>query len=703
VGDQLAVELARLRRRVAELEAAEAEHKRSEQVRAAMLAISQAAHEAGDLDQLFHTIHEIVGTLMPADNFYIALYDRSSDTLVFPYFVDEHDVITAPIRAGRGVTEYIVRTGEALLADSETLKRLADEGEIEPRGQVAASYLGAPLKRGDEVIGVLSVQSYDPARKYGEREREILEFVSEQVAMAIHHKRADAALLESAQQYRAVVEDLPLLVCRFQPDGTISFVNDAYCRYFGRKREELVGKNFMMLIPEEDRDFVRNQFSSLTVDRPKVTYEHRVIAADGRIRWQRWTDRAIFDEQGQLVSFQSIGEDITEQRQLEKQLQQARNAEIVARLAGGMAHYYNNLLTAIVGFAELAMESLPSGHQAAEDIQQVIQSADRAAKLTQQLLAFARKQILEPRITDLNAIAADTVTALRPIIPDNVELVVRQEPDLWAVKVDPYRIQQSLMALGLNSCDAMPQGGVLTLETANVTVDEEYARRHPGIKPGDYVMVTVTDTGSGMSDEVKEHLFEPFFTTKEVGEGTGLGLATVYGTIKQHLGHIYVLSEPNQGTTVRIYLPRADTSADQEPHLDTEHDLPQGNETILLAEDEPLVRQITARLLRRQGYTVLEASGGEEALNVVEKHSGAIHLLLADAVMPRMSGKELANRLREAYPDLAVLFTSGYREDIVARRGILEPGTAFLQKPFDAAVLMRTVRQVLDSRKTDRH
>jgi signal transduction histidine kinase/ActR/RegA family two-component response regulator len=387
---------------------------------------------------------------------------------------------------------------------------------------------------------------------------------------------------------------------------------------------------------------------------------------------------------------------VLEAKGLEQRLQQAQKMESIGRLAGGVAHDFNNLLTAMTGYASLSLEMIPPDDPVSEFLREIQKSVDRATNLNKQLLAFARRQVIEPKVIDLNELILDVGKMLRRLIGEDIELVTRPASDVCAVKVDPGQIGQVLVNMAVNARDAMPQGGTLTIETAHVDVDESMAQTRPDVVPGPHIMLAISDTGTGMTEEVKEHLFEPFFTTKEKGKGTGLGLATCYGIVKQNSGHIWVHSELGQGTTFKIYFPQTTEppiSLDQKE----KQGMQRGVETILLVEDEPSVRDLTAHILRQLGYTVLEASHGDEALGLVQQHADErIHMLLSDVVMPRMNGRELADKLNTLRPELRVLLMSGYADEAIVRHGALEPGIAFLQKPFSPEILARKIREVLD-------
>ncbi len=381
---------------------------------------------------------------------------------------------------------------------------------------------------------------------------------------------------------------------------------------------------------------------------------------------------------------------------LEEQLRQSQKMEAVGRLAGGIAHDFNNLLTVIKGYSELSLLTLKDGDSLKGNIEEIRKASQRAADLTRQLLAFSRRQILEFKVLDLNSILQNLDKMLRRIIGEDIELIYLLSHHLGKIKSDPGQIEQVILNLALNARDAMPSGGKLTIETYNVEFDKTYARTHFGVKPGHYIMLSVSDTGCGLSAEAKEHLFEPFFTTKEKGKGTGLGLSTVYGIVKQSEGDIDAHSESGLGTIFKIYLPRVEEEVSVLLHKDGKDSLPEGKETILLVEDEPYVKGFAIRVLRETGYHLLEAANGNDGLRMAQEYAGEIHLLLTDVVMPQMGGRELADRLKPLRPDMKVLFTSGYTDNAIVHHGVLEPGIDFLQKPFSPEALAQKVREVLD-------
>jgi two-component system cell cycle sensor histidine kinase/response regulator CckA len=382
---------------------------------------------------------------------------------------------------------------------------------------------------------------------------------------------------------------------------------------------------------------------------------------------------------------------------LEEQLHHAQKMEAIGRLAGGVAHDFNNILTAVMSYAGLALDGVSPGHPVRDELEGIQKTARRGAELTRQLLAFARKQVIEPHVTSMKNLILNTDKLLRRLISEDIELVTLISPDVGRIKMDAGQFEQVLINLVVNACDAMPEGGKLTIEATKTILDEHYARQHPDVVPGEYAVLSVSDNGIGMSEDSVERIFEPFYTTKDRGKGTGLGLSTIFGIVKQNNGHIRVDSKPGHGTTFNVYLPCVDEPLSSISVRKEPTSLPHGTETILLVEDEVAVRSLVARVLRQHGYTVLEAGNGEEALHLVENHHDqVIHLLLTDMVMPQMGGKALADQLLTQHPDLKVLFTSGYSDKAIIHSYVLDSGIAFLPKPFAPAFLVQKVREVIE-------
>jgi len=507
--------------------------------------------------------------------------------------------------------------------------------------------------------------------------------------------RAQEQLRQSEARYRTLVDGVRDVIFALAPDGTIASLNPAFETITGFPRDEWLGRPFEQLVHSDDLPLALELLSGVARGEPRPVNQFRIRTRKGDYRMGEFAATPQYRE-GQLASILGIGRDVTERLSLEQQLRQAQKMEAVGRLAGGVAHDFNNILTAITGYADLLLEDLGTTDRRRDDIAEIRKAAERAAGLTRQLLAFSRQQVMQVRVLDLNDVVADTQNMLGRLLGEDIALVTHLDPALGAVKADPGQLEQVIMNLAVNARDAMPGGGKLTIETANAELDDTYVREHFPARPGSYVMLAVSDTGTGMSDEVQSHLFEPFFTTKEKGKGTGLGLATVYGIVKQSGGYIWVYTEPGHGTTFKIYLPRVAGAPAQRASGPKASPVGAGTETVLLAEDEAAVRAVARHALERQGYTVLEASSGEAALDLAERHSGRIHLLLTDVIMPGMNGRALALRLSELRPDLRVVYMSGYTEEAITRHGVLEPGLTYVQKPFTPEGLARKVREVLD-------
>jgi PAS domain S-box-containing protein len=509
-------------------------------------------------------------------------------------------------------------------------------------------------------------------------------------------RRAEQALLESEERYRSLVDNLPMGVWRAPPDldGKFLMGNPAITHMFGcASTEEFMNTPApeFYIHPEEHEDLV----NALRTQGKVAGRELQLKRKDGALFWGSITANMVKNEQGKPLFIDGLFEDITLRRLLEEQLAQAQRMEAVGLLAGGVAHDFNNLLTAIIGHSEIMLLELPPAAPLTENVREVMKAAERGNSLTRQLLAFGRRQILQPWVVNLNSTMADMNKMLQRLIGEDIELVTILDPGLGLVKVDPGQIEQIIMNLALNARDAMPKGGKLTLETANVFLDEHYAQTHLEVKPGLYVMLAVSDNGMGMDSETQARIFEPFFTTKETGHGTGLGLATVYGIVKQSGGHIWLNSEIGKGSTFKIYLPREEEVS--EPSLRTAPVISslQGEETILVVEDDESLRRVIANLLGRYGYTVLEAGDGDAALAGVAGREGSIHLLLTDVVMPRISGRELAESLARLHPETKVLYMSGYTDNAIVHHGVLDAGLHFIHKPFKILHLLQKVREVL--------
>ncbi len=839
------------------------ERKYTQKVQDVLYKISEAMHTARNLRELLALVHDGIQQLMHADNFYVALHDPATDVIEFPYFVDKHDE-AIPKNPGRGLTRYILAKGEALLLTPEKLTVLRDEEGVIPVGTASVDWLGVPLKVKGRTIGVLAVQTYTESIRLYEKDKDILAFVSTQVAMAIQRKQAEeeirrrnreltslnriiaASVVTAEPEYilettcrelaaafevpqavawlfdekkteaqvvaefcaanipsfmaavasisgnnifaevliskaPLVIEDvagdprleglrdlvthrkivslfmLPLMIDTdvvgtvflsttvkhyFSPEqvalarrvseqvsgvlararldkshrllskiieqtaesvvitdtqGRITYVNPAFETTSGRPRAEVLGKNVNLLKSgKHPPEFYRELWDALHAG--KVWHGRFVNRKkDGSFYTDEATIGPVLDDNGRVVNYVSVQRNVTRELALEEQYHQSQKMDSLGRLTGGIAHDFNNLLTAINGFAELMQRQLPEDSPYRSMVGSILYSGQRAANLVRQLLAFSRKQMVNPQILDANTIVIEMDKMLQRIIGEHIEFKTMLNAELWQIKIDPSQLEQIIVNMLVNARDAMPDGGKLTIETANIVLDETYASNYLETEAGPYVLLSFSDTGIGMDEQVQSQIFEPFFTTKDVGKGTGLGLSTVFGIVKQNGGHIQVYSEVGMGTTFKVYLPRAVESQSQAGRAGQSGDMPGGTEIILLVEDEDLVRSLTARVLTDLGYTVLQACNGVEALQLLETRPHPVHLLLTDLVMPEMGGDALAKILTERIPGLKLVFMSGYANRAVMQHSIISPDDVFVSKPFGPPAIAQAVRKALDA------
>ncbi len=512
-------------------------------------------------------------------------------------------------------------------------------------------------------------------------------------------KHAEEVLRQTEENYRSLFENAPVGIYQSTPDGRFLSVNPALahmCGYETPEQQIAATGNLARdwYVDPERREELKRLMAK---DDAVRDFEYEARRKDGTIILLLQNARSVKNADGRVLYYNGAVEDITGRRQLEAQLRQAQKMEAIGRLAGGVAHDFNNALSVISGYGELLQLALPSGERLHRHVEEILKATRRAGSLTHQLLGFSRKQTIQPKMLDLNAVVRDVEKMLRRLIGEDVDFRTNADSSLKRVKADRGQIEQVLINLAANARDAMPRGGTLLIETANVDLDEIHIQQHPYAKPGAYVMLAVSDTGCGMDKETQAHVFEPFFTTKEIGKGTGLGLSNVYGIVKQNQGFISVYSELGTGATFRIYLPSAEGAAESAPPPETPRNPPNGTETILLVEDEDSLRELARVCLQSAGYTILEARSGQEAIEIGRQYGGNIQLLLTDVVMPGISGSALAATLVKTQPAMRVLFMSGYAYDIITRHGVLSPEVTLLEKPLTISSLLTKVREVLDA------
>jgi len=638
-------------------------------------------------ERLVSKLKERNAELMAAENKFRTLVEQS---IVGIYIIqDDQFVYVNPRMAeifGRSEEEMTSRTlYDFLVPEDHALARENIRKRISGGVPSVHYYLRMLHQSG----AVLQVEVHSSLTEYNGRPA-----VMGMLVDVTERKRAEQSLRLQSAALNAAADAIVIT----DRAGVIQWVNPAFTQLSGYTAEEAIGKTHRDLVRSGTHApaFYKELWETIMAGR---TWHGEIInrRKDGRLYTEEQVVTPILDASGAIMHFIAIKEDMTERLQLEAQFRQAQKMESVGQLASGIAHDFNNLLTVINGTSELVLEQVSQDDPVYADVQEIHRAGERAATLTRQLLAFSRQQILEPRVLSLDTVVAGTESLLRRLLGEDIDLVVVLTPDVGSVKADRGQIEQVMTNLAVNARDAMPQGGRLTIETQCVTIDKDVARQlGVTMLPGSYVLLAVSDSGVGMDEATRTRVFEPFFTTKGPGQGTGLGLSTVYGIVKQSHGFIWVYSEVGQGTSFKIYLPQVTEATDTDRPRPTVASS-SGTETILLVEDNAGLRKLATRLLEPAGYTVLGAATGEEALRLLERHEAPVHLLLSDVVMPGMSGRHLAERLAQTRPGMKVLYMSGYTGDTILRHGVLEAQTPFLNKPFTAAALLRKVREVLDS------
>jgi PAS domain S-box-containing protein len=665
------------------------------QKHAAVAEIGRLALAGGELKDLFAEAVSLVARTLGVEYCKVLELLPDGDALILRAGVgweEEHLVGQATVSAGKESQAGFTLCSDEPVVVEDLRTETRFSGSPLLRDHRVVSGMSVIIRGWERPYGVLSAHSTS-MRRFATDDVSFLRAVANVLAEAIGRKHAEDNLRQSESQFRALFENALDAVLIANDQGAYVDANPAACDLLGLSYNEVIGRT-INAFTEQDDPVAASGMLQQFLKEGRMRGELRLRRADGNVVEVEFSATANFLPGRHLALLR----DVTERRNLEEQLRQSQKLESVGMLAGGIAHDFNNILTVIMGYSDLALKGLDNGDPLVGYVEGIEKAATRAALLTRQLLAFSRKQVLQPKVLDLNSVIANIDKMLGLLVGDDMELCTSPGVGLGSVKADPGQIGQVILNLVVNARDAMPKGGKITLETANIYLDESYARQHIGVEPGWYAMLAVTDTGQGMDVDTQRNIFEPFFTTKEQGKGTGLGLSTVYGIVKQSGGNIWVYSEVGLGTTFKIYFPLVDEQVAEPEVAVRRPESVAGNETILLAEDVEMVRDLARESLEMHGYTVLEGPNAEEALLICQQHEGPIHLLLTDVVMPRMSGKELAEQVVSLRPETRVLYMSGYTDQAIVHNGILDSDIAFIEKPFTPDALVLKVLEVLGGR-----
>lgn len=591
------------------------------------------------------------------------------------------------------VPKHVYESVDALLLDVPSL----DDTGLAVVADIYAQFESLPIlaliPEEQEELGNLVLDA--GAAEYLVKETLSRDLLQRALKYAIERTRAESTARQCERRFQDLFENAKDILFTLDLEGNITSLNKSAEEIMGWSRNEVRQINIKSLVAPEHLNLCSQMMQRILNEEPLQHFEINILRKDGR-KVLLQTSARLIHSNGRKEGVQGMARDVTERRHLENMVQQSQKLEAIGRLSGGLAHDFNNLLCVISGHTELLAERMEPAHPAIRNLTQIKKAVDSASSLTRQLLAFSRKQVFHPRILDLNAVIVETDKLLERLIGEHIEVFTSLDPTLGHVRVDPVQVEQVLVNLVLNARDAMTRGGKLTIETCNLDLEEGARSKRAIVPAGNYVVLSVTDNGCGMDEEMQSRIFEPFFTTKELGKGSGLGLATVYGIIKQSGGFIWVYSEPGQGTTIKVYFPRINSEPALLPANDTLLDVRKRTETVLLVENAESLRNLAKEFLKSNGYAVLDAENGKEALRIASAFSGPIHLLLTDVIMPGMGGKQLAEQLTSLRPATRVLYMSGYPNDGIVRSGILITGIALLEKPFTREILLRRVRQVLD-------
>lgn len=671
------------------------ERRQSELLQSALFQIAEKASQAEDLGTLYASVHRIVSTLLNARNFYIALVDPEGDVLRFPYFIDEFDAPPGPQKLGRGLTEYVLRSGQPLLVSDQQVEQMAAEGLVELIGSPSCEWLGVPLKRGERTFGVLVIQSYQEDFHYSERDRELLIFVSQHIADALWRRQAERELRDSQRFLEAVFNGIQDGISVLDRDLTILQVNQAMNRLYAHQLPLAGKKCFQAYHGRSEPCRVCPTLRALRERSPQVDIVP-LVGGSGQSGWLELHSFPLVDADGEPTMVIEYVRDISERKLLEERFIQAQKMESIGLLAGGIAHDFNNILGGILGYASWLKTNIQGDHPFFRPVDTIEKSASRAAELTAQLLAFARGGKYDLRPCSLNGVVGESLRILSGTLDKSIVIETDLNESLPTVEIDASQIQQVLMNLCVNARDAMPGGGLLTIQSSVARLSESDARNQPDAKAGWFAVLAVSDTGVGMDAVVKGRIFEPFFTTKEKGKGTGLGLSMVYGVVKNHGGFVNVYSEPGQGSTFKIYLPLS--GKPEAVEAAPERELAGGHEEILVIDDEEAIRQVAADILGSYGYRVSLAADGAEGVALFRKNRKRTHMVLLDMVMPRQGGRETFLQLQEIDPQVRVLFSTGYSQNEKVNEIMSLGVRGFIQKPYQVRDLLAKVREVLDGK-----
>jgi len=691
---QLVATLAHLRQRIAELEAsAESDIRQRARLSALAAAAGLSLANSDSLAGALQQCAEALVTHMGAALARIWTLNERDEVLELQASAGLYTRANGPqgkVQVGQSVIGRIAQYRTPYLTNAAVSDgQVSDHDWAQREGLVA--FTGHPLIVDGRVVGVMALFA---RHALSDATVSAMASVADHIAFGIERHRSADALRTAEERMRFALEAASVGIWDMDYATGVLRWSEILEGQYGLQPGTFSGtfEAFVERVHPQDRDALLETIASASRTGADFSVNHRALWPDGTVRWLSGAGRIYLGERGEPMRGVGISLDVTERQTLEEQYHQSQKMEAIGRLAGGLAHDFNNLLTAILGYCELLLDNLNPNDPRHADVVEIQKAGESAARLTRQLLAFSRKQIIELTLLDLNAVVTDIRGMLGRLLSEDVTVVLSLRPELAPVKADRGQVEQIVMNLAVNARDAMPTGGTLTIETANVELDEHYTQTHPGVKPGPYVALIVTDTGTGMTPQVQARLFEPFFTTKDIGKGTGLGLATVYGIVARSGGTINVFSEVGSGTSFKVYFPRMDAA---EMVVEPASRPRVRAETVLVVEDAEELRELTRRLLERLGYGVLVAAKTDDAFRLFERHS-SIDVLLTDVVMSDAGGRELIRQLTEQRPALKVIYMSGYSEDAIAQHGVLKPGIAFLHKPFTSEALGRKIREVLD-------